>query len=288
MRSESPSLLRRAGLPVVALLVGIGCGWGFREAAAARILPMTESSANPSDVASTETSGGNHTEASLKKAREPRIGFSSQQWSKFVRNPALFRVSLVEFLPGAEEPVEEGDAAWGSSPEIEIEQVAELLGWDEIRKEKVKGMLLALGHELAETEKKGALIDYPEAGVIRFDLSASHAERQALFAKFGTSLAQALGEEDAARFSRISGIEGLASGLNDHYEITARYDADDLRIEAPGVMEQVESRKSATAIPEHFSAERMHGFDRRIRHLGIEIDWSRLALEPGNANPQSR
>ena len=81
---------------------------------------------------------------------------------------------------------------------------------------------------------------------------------------------------------------GLASGLSDHYEITARYDADDLRVEAPGVVEQVEPRKSATATPEHFSAERMRGFDRRIRHLGLEIDWSRLALEPGSANPQSR
>lgn len=286
MRSESPSLLRRAGPPVVALLVGVGCGWGFREATAARTLPTSEHSANRSNAASTNTSRTDLTEAPSKKAREPRIGFSSQQWSKFVRNPALFRVTLVEFLPDTEDPVEEGDAPWGSSSGIELEQVAGLLGWDEVRKEKVKDELLAFGRDLAEAEKKGAQIEYPEVGVIRFDLSSSNAERQALFAKLGISLTRVLGEEEAGRFSRISGIEGLASDLSDHYQITARYDGNDLRVEAPGVVEQVESRKPAT--PDHFSAARMRGFDRRVRHLGLEIDWSRLALEPGSANPQSR
>lgn len=288
MGPESPLLLRRVGPPVVALVVGVGCGWGFREAAAARTLPVNAHSTNHPAVAPTKESGADRTEASSRKGREPRIGFSSQQWSKFVRNPALFRVPLIDFLPGAEVAVVDGEDFWSSSPEIALEPVAGLLGWDEARTQKVKGVLLAFGHDLAEAEKKGAQIDYPEAGVIRFDLSSSRAERQTVFAKLGMSLEQVLGAEDASRFTRILGLEGLASGLSDHYQITVRYDGSDLIVEAPGVMEQVEPRKPAAATPDYFSAERMHGFDRRIRHLGFDIDWSRLALEPGSASPQSR
>lgn len=266
----------------MALLLGAACGWLLREVAEA---PAAGGAAPP--VGEDRGDGSLSPEASGRKARprdlrDESVGLSPRQWSMFVRSPSFFRVPLADCLPPSSEVPVLGDiplvAELFSSPGLDLTRLADLLGWDDPRTSEVRDALLAFGRDLAAAETQGARIEYPEPGVIRFELSASRVAREAEFAKLGNALKVILGEKDAGRFGRIA---GLGRELTDTYEITARYDGEQLRIEAPGVIERVMLKLPAT--PDLFGPETMEGFDRRVRHLGLEIDWSRLALEPDSA-----
>lgn len=226
------------------------------------------------------------------------IQLSRARWSKLIRNPQLVNVSLLDCLPEIR-PANGGVGEFlggiattrivsggftRSLPKPELYDHANFFGWSEEQTERVCGLLLDYGRLLADAEKKGALVDYPEPGRIRFDFSASRAERNQLTERLKSQLVQVLGERDAERFERLSRMEGLGRALPDDYVIRSKITGRSLDIEAPGL--PVPGIYVQPNEPIHINASSISYMDRRIRHLGLSIDWLRLdpRSEPAPSN----
>lgn len=216
------------------------------------------------------------------------VRLSRAQWSKLIRNPQLVNVSLLDCLPEIR-PANGGvgeflggisttrivSGPFTSRPaKPELYGQANVFGWSEEQTERVCRLLLDYGRLLADAEKKGAFIDYPEPGRIRFDFSASRAERNELTERLKSQLIQVLGERDAERFERLSRMEGLAKALPDDYVISAKIVGRSLEIEAPGL--PVPGIHVEQDAPINIHASSISFMDRRIHHLGLSIDWSHL------------
>lgn len=216
------------------------------------------------------------------------VRLSRAQWSKLIRDPRLVNVSLLDCLPDIR-PTNEGFGEFlggisttgvGSGsftsgrPKPELYGQANLFGWSEEQTERVRKLLLDYGRLLANAEKKAAYIDYPGPGRIRFDFSASRAERNELTERLKSQLIEVLGERDAERFERLSGMEGLAKSLPDDYVISAKITGKSLDIEAPGL--PVPGIYVDRDAPINIQASSISYMDRRIRHLGLSIDWRHL------------
>ena len=227
------------------------------------------------------------------------VRLSRAQWSKLIRNPQLVNVSLLDCLPeirpanggmgdfiGGISTTSSVSGTFSSSTSIgsvtftsglskpELYGQANVFGWSEEQTERVRMILLDYGRLLADAEKKGAFVDYPEPGRIRFDFSASRAEREELTGRLKSQMLEVLGERDAKRFERLSRMDGLARALPDDYVISAKVVGRSLEIEAPGLPVPGIYVEPNKPIPgQAFSISYM---DRRIHHLGLPIDWSYL------------
>lgn len=213
--------------------------------------------------------------------QESGLGFSRKQWSMLVRKRLELMVPLHQILPGGREevPLLEDIPIIAKLFEPRMpDGFGELLGffgWDEERAAAVNELLREYGRELAEAEAGGAVLEYPVEGGIRVDFSGSRRGRELAAEAMKEGLTQLLGERDAARFALVSRLEGLAGPLSVGYEIRAEFEDGALRIEAPGVKEVVAMVAPGEQVD--FWNFRDMGLDQRIRHLGFEIDWERLA-----------
>lgn len=216
------------------------------------------------------------------------VRLSRAQWSKLIRDPRLVNVSLLDCLPEIR-PANGGVGEFlggiattrivsgsftSSLPKPELYEHADFFGWSEEQTERVCRLLLDYGRLLADAEKKGAFVDYPEPGRIRFDFSASRAERNELTERLKSQLIQVLGERDAERFERLSRMEGLAKALPDDFVISAKIVGRSLDIEARGL--PVPGIYVERDAPINIHAFTISFMDRRIHHLGLSIDWSHL------------
>lgn len=275
-------LLKRCSLPLLALGLGLLLGGllgrssarGVREGDTAE--PESHESvrpAHPGDASS-------RTKARTASLDQKTIRFSRSQWSKLVRQPRDFAIGLAGILPvlGPGELPEAHPSInriFLGDPHPDLRELGQLFGWDPSVREKVRRSLTDFGRALTDAEKSAARIEYPEPGRIRFDFSEASAARETAAKQLEQQLLGLLGEKDAARFTAITNLEGPSTGFNDHYDITATYDGNELRILAPGVMESVEVHDSIG--PENFDRSIIEGnFDARILHLTGRVDWSRL------------
>ncbi|OYV04344.1 MAG: hypothetical protein CFE26_17400 [Verrucomicrobiales bacterium VVV1] len=179
-----------------------------------------------------------------------------------------------EFLGGISTTSIGSGTFTSSLPKPDLYGQTNVFGWSEQQTERVRMLLLDYGSLLANAEKKGAFVDYPEPGRIRFDFSASRAERNELTERLKSQLIQVLGERDAERFERLSRMEGLGKALPDDYVISAKIVGRSLDIEAPGL--PVPGIYVEPNEPIHVHASSISNMDRRIHHLGLSIDWSHL------------
>ena len=169
-----------------------------------------------------------------------------------------------------------------------LKNAGALFGWDDKQLENVAAALAKFARELAAAEQNGTRIDYPNGGGVRFDFSACQPAREAVVAQFKQALEQAIGTRDAERFGLLSKLEDLAAPLPDHYEITASYEGEFVVVRAPGVLE-IHAAHEAGA-PVDFSSFAGRSLDARVRHLGLEVDWSGLDpnAEPGHPSTQMK
>lgn len=256
--------------------------------ASPRLDPQIQENAQATQVGSPPgTHSAPKTRASKSRrstpANDASFTLSPLQWSRFARRPADFAVNMNDCLPvfGYEELPPDHPAAIRNlmgQPHAAMERMvdlqAELFGWEREKVWKIRTALLDFGKELADAEVRGARIDYPAPGVIRFDLTSARPARTAAAAHLKTRLEE-LGGKDAARLIRMMNVEGISREMPDHYDITAREQGDALRISGSGASELISAGERLGA--EDFTAARLQGrFDARVLHLLKAVDWSRL------------
>ena len=216
-------------------------------------------------------------------ADEADFSLSPLQWSRFVRKPADFAVRMEDCLPvfGYDELPPGHPAVIRTvlgSPHAAMERMvdlqAELFGWEREKVWTIRTALLDFGKEIAEAERSGARIDYPEPGLIRFDLTQAREARAVAAANLKKRLEELAGK-DAERLIQLMNVEGISRKITDHYDITAREDGGDLRITGSGVTDLIPNSERIGA--EDFAPEKIQGrFDGRVLHLLNGVDWSRL------------
>ncbi len=199
-----------------------------------------------------------------------------------MRDPALGRVPIMECLD-ATKRLEESipviddvpligrmfDGSSQAGPDLAAQ--AEFFGWDEKRTRQVRRALIHFGDDLAEAEKSGATVEYPDSGVVRFDFSASQSQRMEIASKLQEELAGILGEKDAKRFAVLSMMDGLARDLPETYEIEPPLL--DLIVYTDPDAPESDKLIDTSAL----GGKTWHdGLDRRFQHLGIDIEWDRL------------
>lgn len=283
---------RRVVLMAAALLAG-GVAGGLVRGVAARDGGAQNGSGNGRADPSTAAPAGIGTDAvppDAALAGRATLGFSQQQWSKLVRNPQAFAIPLTEILPLANP--EEAIPTLNDIPLIGrlfqtripdgLRACADLLGWEESRTKAVAAALARYGKQLANEEAKGVSHRYLPGGGIHFDFSASREAREALAEALRAECGELVGSRDFERFSLLSGLAGLAGPTDDFYQITASTNNGFVVVEAPRVRELI--APVGTAFEAHVLQE--IGIDRRIQHLGVEIDWAKLV--PDLYPPPSR
>lgn len=164
---------------------------------------------------------------------------------------------------------------------------AELYAWDDEKKRRMVSTIRDFGSDLAEVEKSGARLEYPEHGHARIDFSACQQEREKLFGDLKARIEKILGPEDAERLMILSGMQGLATPLLPYQDVKMSRGRNSLSFEMTGVGSvhmNLEGRRHPITMK---MVQGGSTFDR-IRHLGFELDAGRLLPADQSVTPEAR